>query len=163
MQKESGKKWLRRRDDNKNIFLLLRGGGSWEQRGKSSQNAVFRGKCHDNKILKVQIVSSRNFVVIAQASSDGKSDRSRSVRKSDQKCKKRSNSSCRPPLAAPWFWDFPDLFRIFPIVPGFSRFDKWSSFSVFSSTYKGHSSDHGLSFWRGKTQTMVCVWSVFGG
>ena len=31
------------------------------------QNAVFRGKRHDNKILKVQILLSRNFVVIAQA------------------------------------------------------------------------------------------------
>ena len=31
-------------------------------------NAVFfRGKRHDNKILKVQILLSRNFVVIAQA------------------------------------------------------------------------------------------------
>ena len=37
------------------------------QRGKSSKNAVFRGQRHDNKILKVQILLSRNFVVIAQA------------------------------------------------------------------------------------------------
>ena len=34
---------------------------------KSSKNAGFRGKRHDNKILKVQILLSRNFVVIAQA------------------------------------------------------------------------------------------------
>ena len=34
---------------------------------KTVQNAVFRGKLHDNKILKVQILLSRNFVVIAQA------------------------------------------------------------------------------------------------
>ena len=34
---------------------------------KIVQNAVFRGKQHDNKILKVQILLSRNFVVIAQA------------------------------------------------------------------------------------------------
>ena len=34
---------------------------------KICQNAVFRGKRHDNKILKVQILLSRNFVVIALA------------------------------------------------------------------------------------------------
>ena len=43
------------------------GGGRWGQRGKSSKNACFRGKRHDNKILKVQILLSRNVVVIAQA------------------------------------------------------------------------------------------------
>ena len=32
-----------------------------------SKNAIFRGKRHDNKISKVQILLSRNFVVIAQA------------------------------------------------------------------------------------------------
>ena len=31
------------------------------------QNAIFRGKRHDNKILKVKILLSRNFVVMAQA------------------------------------------------------------------------------------------------
>ena len=41
--------------------------GPWGQRGKSFENAVFRGKRHDNNILKVQILLSRNFVVIAQA------------------------------------------------------------------------------------------------
>ena len=49
---------------------LLRGGGLGGRRGKSSKNACFRGKRHDNKILKVQILLSRNFVVIAQAPSD---------------------------------------------------------------------------------------------
>ena len=34
---------------------------------RNVQNAIFRGKRHDNKILKVQILLSRNFVVIAQA------------------------------------------------------------------------------------------------
>ena len=34
---------------------------------KIVQNAIFRGKRHDNKILKVQILLSRNFVVMAQA------------------------------------------------------------------------------------------------
>ena len=38
---------------------------------KIVQNAVFRGKRHDNKILKVQILLSRNFVVMAQAPSRG--------------------------------------------------------------------------------------------
>ena len=57
----------RRRDDNKNKICAFRGGGPWGQRGKSSQNAVFRGKRHHNKILKVQILLSRNFVVVAQA------------------------------------------------------------------------------------------------
>ena len=58
------------RDDETTIkikFALLRGGGPWGQRGISSKNAVFRRKRHDNKILKVQILLSRNFVVIAQA------------------------------------------------------------------------------------------------
>ena len=41
----------------------------WGQRGELSKNAVFLGKRHDNKILKVQILLSRNFVVIAQAPS----------------------------------------------------------------------------------------------
>ena len=40
------------------------GGG----RGKSPKTLFFfRGKRHDNQILKVQILLSRNFVVIAQA------------------------------------------------------------------------------------------------
>ena len=48
-------------------FALLRGGGPGGQRGKSSKNAVFRGKRHDNKILKVKFLLSKNFVVVAQA------------------------------------------------------------------------------------------------
>ena len=57
----------RRRDDNKNKIFAFEGGGPWGQRGKSCKNACFRGKRHDNKILKVQILLSRHFVVIAQA------------------------------------------------------------------------------------------------
>ena len=34
---------------------------------KFVQNAIFHGKRHDNKILKVNILLSRNFVVVAQA------------------------------------------------------------------------------------------------
>ena len=45
-------------------FSLLRGGGPWGQERKIAPNACFRGKRHDNKILKVQILLSRNFVVI---------------------------------------------------------------------------------------------------
>ena len=46
--------------------------GSLGGERKIVQNAVFfffffRGKRHDNKILKLQILSSNNFVVIAQA------------------------------------------------------------------------------------------------
>ena len=60
-------KFQRRRDDNKNkVFAFQGGGGPWGQRGKLSKNAVFRGKRH-NKILKVQILLSRNVVVVAQA------------------------------------------------------------------------------------------------
>ena len=39
-----------------------RGGGR-----KIVQNAIFHGKRHDNKILKVKILLSSNFVVMAQA------------------------------------------------------------------------------------------------
>ena len=62
----------RRRDDNKIKFSLLRGGGPGGQRGKSSKTLFFRGKRHDNKILKVKILLSRNFVVIAQAPNKNK-------------------------------------------------------------------------------------------
>ena len=42
-------------------FSLLKGGGPWGQRGKSSKNACFRGKRHDNRILKVQIIYCREI------------------------------------------------------------------------------------------------------
>ena len=38
---------------------------------KIVQNAIFCGKRHDNKILKVKILLSRNFVVMAQAPKEG--------------------------------------------------------------------------------------------
>ena len=57
----------RRRDDNRNKIFAFEGGGARAQRGKSSQKARFCGKRHDNKILKVQILLSRNFVVVTQA------------------------------------------------------------------------------------------------
>ena len=43
------------------------GGGRQGAERKIVQNAIFRGKRHDNKILKVKILLSRNFVVMAQA------------------------------------------------------------------------------------------------
>ena len=49
-------------------FALFRGGGVGRGAGrKIVQNAIFHGKRHDNKILKVKILLSRNFVVMAQA------------------------------------------------------------------------------------------------
>ena len=57
----------RQRDDNKNKICAFEGGGPRGQRGKLSKNAVFRGKRHHNKIIKVNILLSRNFVVVAQA------------------------------------------------------------------------------------------------
>ena len=57
----------RRWDDNKNKTCTFEGGGPWGQRGKLSKNAVFEGNATTIKSLKVQILSSRNVVVIAQA------------------------------------------------------------------------------------------------
>ena len=48
-------------------FALFRGGWAGGQRGKLSKTLFFHGKRHDNKILKVNILLSRNFVVMAQA------------------------------------------------------------------------------------------------
>ena len=49
-------------------FSLLGGGGGWGGREEeSSKKRFFHGKRHDNKILKVEILLSRNYVVIAQA------------------------------------------------------------------------------------------------
>ena len=58
----------RKRDDNKNKICAFQGGGWAGGAGrKIVQNAIFHGKRHDNKILKVNILLSRNFVVMAQA------------------------------------------------------------------------------------------------
>ena len=54
-------KLQRRRDDNKNKICTFEGGQPWGQRGKSTKNAIFRGNRHDNQILKVDILLSRNF------------------------------------------------------------------------------------------------------
>ena len=48
-------------------FAFFRGGVGGGAERKIVQNAIFRGKRHDNKILKVNILLSRNFVVMAQA------------------------------------------------------------------------------------------------
>ena len=50
-------------------FALFRGGG-WGWAGGREENCpkrYFHGKRHDNKILKVKILLSRSFVVMAQA------------------------------------------------------------------------------------------------
>ena len=47
-------------------FALLRGWALGAER-KIVQKRCFCGKRHDNKNLKVQIILSRNFVLIAQA------------------------------------------------------------------------------------------------
>ena len=59
----------RRRDDNINKICVFFEGGVWGQKGKSSRNAIFLWKRHDNKILNLIFLLSRNFVVIAQAPS----------------------------------------------------------------------------------------------
>ena len=59
----------RKRDDNKNKICGFQGGVGRGAERKIVQNAIFRGKRHDNKILKVEILLSRNFVVMAQAPS----------------------------------------------------------------------------------------------
>ena len=61
----------RRRDDNENKIRTFEGGGGrMGAERRIVQNTVFfRGKRHDNKIVKVQILLSRNFVVIAQVPS----------------------------------------------------------------------------------------------
>ena len=48
-------------------FAFFWGGVGRGAERKIVQNAIFRGKRHDHKILKVKIVLSRNFVVMAQA------------------------------------------------------------------------------------------------
>ena len=48
-------------------FALFGGGLGRGAGRKIAQNAIFHGKRHDNKILKVKILLSRNFVVMAQA------------------------------------------------------------------------------------------------
>ena len=48
-------------------LALFRGGLGRGAGRKIIQNAIFHGKRHDNKILKVKILLSRNLVVMAQA------------------------------------------------------------------------------------------------
>ena len=57
----------RKRDDNKNKICAFQGGVGRGAGRKIVQNAIFHGKRHDNTILKVKNVLSRNFVVMAQA------------------------------------------------------------------------------------------------
>ena len=57
----------RKRDDNKNKICAFQGGLGRGAGRKIVQNAIFHGKRHDNNILKVKILLSRNSVVMAQA------------------------------------------------------------------------------------------------
>ena len=59
--------WAFLRQSNK--ICTFEGGRDWWRRGKLSKNAIVRGKRDNNRILKVQILLSRNLVVIAQAPS----------------------------------------------------------------------------------------------
>ena len=51
----------RQRDENNNKICVFERGGHWGAERKIVQNAVFLGKRHDNKNLKVQILLSRNL------------------------------------------------------------------------------------------------------
>ena len=68
---QSRGKSQRQRDDNKNKIFASEGGGGAlgaERKGnRPKTHFFFRGKRHDNEILNLHILSSRNFVVIAQA------------------------------------------------------------------------------------------------
>ena len=57
----------RKRDDNKNKICAFQGGWAGGQGGKLSKTLFFHGKRHDNKNLKVKMLLSRNFVVMALA------------------------------------------------------------------------------------------------
>ena len=60
--------WFRESETTIKIkFALFRPGLGRGAGRKIVQNAIFHGKRHDNKILKVKILLSRNFVVMAQA------------------------------------------------------------------------------------------------
>ena len=54
-----------RQDDNKNKICAFEGGG-FGGREENRPKTLFFLERHDNKILKVQILFLRNFVVIAQ-------------------------------------------------------------------------------------------------
>ena len=58
---------FRRRDDNKNTICVFEGGGLGVREENRPKTWFFVGSATTIKILKVQILLSRNFVVIAQA------------------------------------------------------------------------------------------------
>ena len=83
---------IQRRRDDKNKICGFKGGEG--RRGAERKNRpkryvffFFRGKRHDNKILNVQILLSRNFVVVAQAPIDGSSGRESQKKGSIGKCR----------------------------------------------------------------------------
>ena len=62
----------RKRDGNKNKICAFQGGGVGRKaERKIVQNTLFHGKRHDNKISKSKMLLSRNFVVMAQAPTEG--------------------------------------------------------------------------------------------
>ena len=69
IQKQIGRgiNFQRKRDDNKNKICAFQEGVGRGAERKIVQNAIFYGKRHDNKILKVKILLSRNFVVMSRA------------------------------------------------------------------------------------------------
>ena len=48
-------------------FALFRGGGQGGREENCQKNAIFHGKRHDNIILNVKLLLSRNFVVMRRA------------------------------------------------------------------------------------------------
>ena len=70
----------RKRDDNKNNICAFQGGVGSGAGRKIVQNVFFHGKRHDNEILKVQILLSRNYVVMAQAPRFARIDSRESLR-----------------------------------------------------------------------------------
>ena len=52
-------------------LAFFRGGGGQRGSEENCPKRYFHGKHHDNKILKVKILLSRNFVVMVQAPSGG--------------------------------------------------------------------------------------------
>ena len=60
-----------RRNDNINKIYVLEGVGEGKISGRSSKNAVFLGKFHDNKMWNFANFIVRNFVVIWEAPKEG--------------------------------------------------------------------------------------------
>ena len=74
--------WLRESETTIKIkFALFRGGGQGGREENCPKRYFFRGKRHDNKILKVKMLLSRIFVVMAQAPNGNQYYKSKTTRK----------------------------------------------------------------------------------